>query len=679
MAARDAAVSASLRHPTARTGAGLLVAATLLASWLGVAASPVAVRGANPYAMATVATYTVDPDAGVVDVSVAVTFTNTTPDPAGRYSVFRSVPIPVQDGAQMVAAHDGSGALTAELGGSGSAGGTVATVSLRTPLRYRKVATFTFAYRLADGANPRIRVRGSAIVVPIWSYGTSGSVTVHLPLGFTVATRGATLTAAPAPDATVLSSGPIEDPATWLALLTATRPAAYETVTRSVPLEGGTMDLRVRAWEDDPTWGSEVLNLLADGLPALQAQIGLPYHGVGPMVVTESLPVGGGQLEESAPGAQEIAVSFDASPFTVLHQAAHVWLGSALISDRWIREGIASEAAARAAAQLDYSLPYVPAAEAKSRTASAMPLDAWGKGTGDPASAATDAWAYASAWDLVDRIVIAVGQETLQEVLARVNAGIGAYAPTGTETASTAVGSPLPLDTHRFLDQLEQLSGRDLDALFAAEVFAPAERPDLDLRTAARVDYASLGTTVGDWGIPDTIRGLMEGWHFDEARGAIADAIAWWRQRDGFIAQVRDAGLAAPVRLRDLWRSHGGDATASAELASEAALVGAYRSAAEQIGGAPNPIERLGLLGQPTPTELLATAAGLFADGDLSGAADGISHALSADRDAQAAGVVRLAIILATLAVLAAADTLVRRRRRPRAGQPPGAGTLPPR
>jgi hypothetical protein len=144
------------------------------------------------------------------------------------------------------------------------------------------------------------------------------------------------------------------------------------------------------------------------------------------------------------------------------------------------------------------------------------------------------------------------------------------------------------------------------------------------------------------------------------------------------IKQIRDAGLASPVRLRDLWRSHGGDATARAEVASEAALVAAYGSAVGRIGGAPNPIERLGLLGQPTPTELLASAAGLFADGDLSGAADRISRALSADRDAQAAGVVRLAIILAVLVVLAAAVTLIRRRGRPRAADPLGAGTLRP-
>ncbi len=665
MAARDPAVIAARRAFAARLGAAFLAVPLLVAISMG-AVGPVQVRAAEPYSMATKATYTIDPIAGTVRVSVDVTFTNTTPDPAGRYSLFGSVPIPVQDGAQAVTAHDGTGKLTAVLSGGGGAAGTVATVTLRTPLRYGKVVTFTFAYRLADGVNPRIRVRSSAIVVPIWSFGTSGIVSVHLPSGFSVATRGATLSTEAATVETVLSSGPIKDPGSWLALLTATRAGAYTTVARTVPLEGGTMDLRVRAWDDDPTWGSEILNLLANGLPVLQTQIGLPYSGTGPMLVTESLPAGGGQLAESAPGAQEIAVSFDAAPFTVLHQAAHLWLGTALISDRWIREGVASEAAERAAAQLGYALPFDPAAEAKSRAGAAIPLDTWGNGGGDAASAATDAWAYASTWDLVDRIVIAVGQDDLRQVLARAAAGIGAYAPAGSELTPAAASTPLRLDARRFLDQLEEVSGRDLSALFATGVFGPGEAPELVLRTAARADYAALGTLAGDWGEPDTIRRLMEGWHFDDARSAMAAATAWWKQRDGLIVQVGDAGLAAPTRLRDLWRSDGGDDTARAELTAETALVGAYRAAVDEIGGAPNPIEWLGLLGQPTPTELLATAAGLFADGDLAGAADRISEALSVHRDAQAAGVVRLAIGVAGVAVLAAVATLFQRRRRPR-------------
>ncbi len=654
------------RHRSAtRNSAAFLAVALLIAAARGWVLVPDA-RGAEPYTMKTTATYTVDPAAGTVDVSVAITFTNTTPNPSGRYSLFSTVPVPVQDGTTRLTARDAGGALTAALA-SGS-GGSVATVTLRTPLRYQKTTSFTLAYLLADGANPRIRVRPSAVVVPIWSFGTSGMVSVLLPSGFSVATQGDAMTAASVTDGTVLSSGPIVDPPGWLALLTATRPEAYETVSRSVPLQGGTMDLRVRSWSDDRAWATKTLDLLADGLPALQAQIGLPYAGLGPMVVTESLPAGAEQLAEPTPGAQEIAVSFDAAPFTVLHQAAHIWLGTALIGERWIREGLASEAADRAAQQLGVARLYDPAAQATAHAAAAMPLATWGPRSSDAAGMAFEDWAYAASWDLVNRIVAVVGQEALQQVLLRAQSGIGAYAPTAPGSASaSAIGTPLPLDSQRFLDQLEQVSGRDLGGLFADAVFAAPERAQLALRATARTEYAALRSMASDWGMPDTIRSLMAGWHFDDAQTAMAAATAWWQQRDAFITQVRDAGLATPGRLRDLWRSNGGDEKATAELRAEAALVGAYRSAVADVGGDPNPIQRLGLLGMAAPKELLATAAGLFADGDLTGAADRITRAVAADHDAQAAGVVRLAIILAFVAVAAAAVTLLLRRRRRRA------------
>jgi len=319
----------------------------------------------------------------------------------------------------------------------------------------------------------------------------------------------------------------------------------------------------------------------------------------------------------------------------------------------------------RTAQQLGLARSFDPAEQARANASVAIPLATWGNGAADTADAAVDTWAYAASWDLCNRLVAVVGQDGMQQVLLRVQDGIGAYDPSAPGAATAAGAStPLPLDSRRFLDQLEQVSGRDLDALFGDDVFAAPERDVLATRAAARTDYAALSAAAGDWGVPDTIRSLMAGWHFDEARGAMATASAWLLQRDDFVAQIREAGLAIPARLRDLWRSDGGDTAAAAELRAEVALASAYSGALEDVGDDPNPIERLGLLGAATPQQLLGTAAGLFADGDLTGAADQISRAVTADRDAQATGVVRLAIILAIVAVVAAAATLLWRRRR---------------
>ena len=390
--------------------------------------APAPARAADPYTMRTAATYQVAPARESVSVTVKVTFTNTTPDPAGRYSLFSVVPVAVQDGATEVTAEDATGPLSVTVG-TGSGGGRVASVHLRSALRYEKSAEFTLAYTLADGANPDVRVRSSAVVVPIWGFGTSGTVTVRLPDGFSIATRGEALEERRDGTEVVLTSGPIDDTARWLALLTATRDSGYVTLRRSVALAGGTVDLQVRAWPDDPAWGRATLDLLAGGFPALQTELDLPYAGIGPLVVTESLPSGSGSISESAtPGAQEIAVAYDAPPFTILHQAAHTWLGSALVGERWIREGIASEVAARAARSLGLEVPYDPAQETASRAANALPLDGWGTTDGAGDSAA-DAYAYAASWDVVNRIVLVVGQEGLREALARAAAGTDAYEP----------------------------------------------------------------------------------------------------------------------------------------------------------------------------------------------------------------------------------------------------------
>jgi hypothetical protein len=660
MAARDAPVRPG---PIRRLSPAVVVAAALTLVVLPLGAwSPAGVRAAEPYAMNTKASYRLDPAGGAADVTVSVIFENTTPDPKGRYSLFRTVPVAIQDGASEVSARDASGKLSVSLSGPGP---TVATIRLRAPLRYRKSATFILEYRLADGASPDVRIGPVAVMVPVWSFGTSGSVSVRLPAEYAVTVQGEALLSSAAGTDTVLESGPIADPGSWLALVTAVRSTTYETVRRSIALPGGTLDLRVRAWSDDAGWAASTLDLISTALPKLQEAIGLPYTGVGPVVVTEALPAGTSALSEAVPGAQEIAVAFNATPFTVLHQVAHIWLGAALSGERWIREGLASEFAAVVANDLGYSLPYDPATETEALASASLPLASWGTQTTDAATSATDAYGYAASWDLVHRIATRVGLDGLRLVLQRAASGIGAYQPvTGAGSPPGALASAQPLDSERFLDQLEETSGLDLAPLFADRVFPAAQQGDLDQRTLARAAYASLLAAARGWAAPEPIRTLMERWSFSDADTAMSAAMGWLAGRDTLITAASAAGLSLPDRLEELWRSDAGDAAAQRELQAEQAFVAAYQDARAQVGDAPNPIERLGLLGDALPRDLLARAAGLFAAGDLTGAANEMTHAVTADHDAQASGVVRLALGLAALAVLAAAVALLLRRLR---------------
>ena len=630
-------------------------------------------RAASPYLLRTNAVYRLD--AAAAAVGVTVTFTNTTPDPTGSFSSFGTVPLSLQAGATSVTARDGKGSLRVTLARQTSR--TIASVALRTAVRYRQSAAFTLAYRLADAANPQVRVRSSSLMLPVWGFGTTSAVTVRLPGAYTARVIGGALTSSTEQDQIVLTSGPIRDPPHWSALLVAAKPAEYVSVNRRVPLTGGTVDLWVRSYPDDRAWGAQTLDLAARALPALQKAVGLPYSGVGPLFITESLPSGIGPLAEPVSGAQDIAVGFDATPFTVLHELAHVWIGTDFASERWIREGLASHLAANAARQLEITVPGRATAVATDSDPAAIPLATWSPtGTAGTTSPGTDAWAYPASWAFVDALAASIGEDRLKLVVQRAAQGVSAYDTGPGGSPASAAAAAQPIDSRQFLDQIEevaaepaggsggdQAASRHLEAAFRAQVWPPDEGALIDLREQARTAYGTLLAAAGDWGPPETIRQAMQTWHFGQALTLIDLGRGWLSDRDRFLDSARQAGLSTPDRLVMRWRTDGGAEVSRRELDAEAAFLQAYRAAGNRIGDL-NPIERLGVLGGPEPRAVLTGAAGLYAGGDLDGAAAAIDRAINLDSGAQGAGVVRLAAGIAALSVLAAGFLLGLRRLR---------------
>ena len=70
-----------------RIGAIVALVAIVLAA-TGVPGGPVRPAAAAEYSLDTSAAYDIRPEDGEVGVTVQMTFTNTTPDPEGRFSVF---------------------------------------------------------------------------------------------------------------------------------------------------------------------------------------------------------------------------------------------------------------------------------------------------------------------------------------------------------------------------------------------------------------------------------------------------------------------------------------------------------------------------------------------------------------------------------------------------------------
>lgn len=611
---------------------------------------------AAEYEMKTVASYLVDPAAGEIAVSVAVTFTNTLPDPAGQVSAFTHVDLAIHDGASQVAATDDDGALQVDL--AESDGGQVASVRTRSRVRYNRSVTFTLTYLLADAAAPDLHVRPRVVKFPAWGFGTSSEVSVELPAGFEVRADGDPMVTDQAAAGLRLTSGPIPDPDRWLAVITAVLPPDYATQSASVPLASGTVDLQVRSWNDDPAWGDATLTLLVEALPLLEDVIGLPYPRVGPLVVTEA--AAGAESDGEVPSATaEIQVGFDASPFTLLHQAAHVWISDHLAQDRWIREGLASHYAARIAAALGVELPYDPAQRTADLAADARPLVDWRIGVATGA----DAYGYAAAWALVDRVATAIGDEHLATALGRIVAGISAYDPIHPDVVGTE-GRPYPaVDTRSFLDQLAAAGGTDLADVVGEVALGPDAAAELAQRSAARDAYARLLGQAGDWGAPDPTRAAMTEWRFDDAVAGIEAASAWLVRRDALIAACSDADLVPPARLRDQYVAVGGGADASAELDAEQALVAAYVGMRTRAADTPGPLEAVGRFLATDPKVFLTEAAERFGQGDLQGAAEALDRLELQLNRAPADGAVRLAGVAAVLAIIGLGTGLTLRRR----------------
>ncbi len=627
----------------------------MLAGGLVPHARPSAVRAAE-YTMETVARYDLRPDAGEIAVTVEVTFTNTTPDPDGQFSVFDEVRLAIHDAATQVAATSGDDDLDVAVAIEDDV--NVATVALDADVRFEDSVTFELTYVLPDSDDPQLRVRPSVIVFPAWSFGTSGSVEVIVPEGYEVRVDGDPLTE----EAEALVSGPIEDPSRWLALVTAVQPVEYVSFDAAVPLQGGTADLVIRSFADDEAWGERTLDLVSRALPLLEEELGLPYPRLGQLVLTESVTADSTGFGEDAGSGTEILVAFDQPPFTAIHQVAHVWLSSAFVSDRWLREGLASHVAGRVSSALDVDVPYDPAARVDELAESAFRLDTW------PGDAGPDgeAFGYAASWTFVDELGTLVGDEAIRTTLARVAAGVGPYqsAEIDPEPLPDGVAAPaFPLDTRSLLDHLETITTEDVGPMLAERVLTEEDAALLPRRAEAREAFDGLVEAADGWGAPDPIREAMTGWDFDAALEQIEPAEAWLQERDALLHEMQSVGLSAPDRLQQQWRSYGGGSEAVTELEAEAALVDAYASTAASVSGERTFLERIGLIGGPDPAVELGMANGRFADGDLTGALEATNEAQRILSAAETGGIVRIAsVALVAVLLLVAAVVLVRRR-----------------
>ena len=320
-----------------------------------------------------------------------------------------------------------------------------------------------------------------------------------------------------------------------------------------------------------------------------------------------------------------------------------------IYAERWLSEGFAQFIAEEVAAALPEGLVQSRPA-AREQAAVDLRLEEWGSVSSLIGAEETERERESAGYDLSARFLYQLRVEVGDDALKSANAALAA-----------AGGS---VDTERYLDVLEETSGKRLDGLFAQWVFPDIFKDTLDLRRQTRDRLAELSRRATEVGlsedIPNSIRTSIEAWQFHEALAALDAADrklgeydSLKRALDVLTQRAESAGLELPAVIADeieKWEFPG----ARLMFAEAVRAVEAYVEAEARIDEPRNVWERFGLLAKD-PGKDVRKAAQAFAAGDFESAKD---HADSAREsvidDASGTAFRRLLVLALILALMAA-------------------------
>ncbi len=645
---------------------GLAVALSLALGSAGLTAPPA--HAATPIlTMVTSATYDVIPDEQRVAVTVEITATSRRRDTATRkYTIDQAylVVLPTASNLRLTG-ESGKPAVTVS---SRSAAGTVVLLRFGTALASGKSLNLTLTFDVEDpgGATDRaLRISPSLVAFTAWAFGTDdvagSTVRVRLPAGYAAAIgRGPLSGPTTDPDGHLLfESDALATPATFVADVTADRPGVLLDERVSITVEGEPLTLLVRSWPDDPEWRARVGEVLAAGLPALGAAIGLAWPSAAELEVRETIARAGdvASADDGAgafePTSSRLDIPYTADPSAIVHGAAHGWFNAQLVADRWIAEGFAGLYAAQAGAAIGVEV--TPIAMTPDALAEAVPLNAWVVG------GSQDLFGHAAAMALANAIRELAGDEALRQVWRDAAAGIGAYQPEPPSGAGSDAGpedgSP-PLDWRSLLDLLEAGpagSTGSFEKLWRQWVVRPADAALLDVRSGARVLYEEAVKASAPWVLPRSIRDAVRAWSFELATDELNQATEILELRREIEVAAAAVGLEPPDALRRQFEGTDGLQTAAAEAVTERAVIGAFEEVLAARPVDPDLMTQAGLIGvDPEPD--IAAARLAFARGDLDETARLAASARAIWDDAPAIGRGRLvsgaAIAIAALLLL---------------------------
>jgi hypothetical protein len=598
--------------------------------------------------------YHVRPDLGPVRVAWDVTLQNNDPatssgSDGGTVYFYENLSVPVLKGASAISAVSSSGTpLAVTLGEPGRSPAIGAVVSFESAVFYGESYSFRLEYELSHVRDQSLLVTPTYVYLPVIVGGDESTVTVDTPSG-----SGWSVSVEPgecAQDgATFSCSG--DDASFLAALVEVSRPDALTTIAFEAPMQGQTVDVQLSYFQGEEATAEHLKNLIIEGLPQIESLFGFAY----PASPAIEIGQGGRQVVlgyegltscDPAPHCR-VVVSPVADDVTVLHELVHLWSG--VHGKRWLSEGFAQLIAEEAAAALPAGLvqSYPPEREPASV---ALPLDEWGDVSSLIGAEDSEIEAENSGYDRSLQFLHLLRTELGSEVLRQVNAALAA--------------EDAPADSRRFLDLVEEKSGKHVDDLFGQWVFPSSLSPSLAKRREARDRLDGLAQLAADEGmpqeLPQAIRADVAAWKFDAALSALTEAESRLGEFNEIKAELalltsdaEAAGLALPASIADALRrwEFGGARLLFAEAKS---ALDAYTAARERVEAPRDVWQRFGLIGSD-PDGDLARASDAFAAGEFRTSLDRSNEAATTVVDASESALRRLLLIGLAMGVFASA------------------------
>ena len=679
-----------------RNGLAVLRRRRRFVSALGIAlvlaafVSPIPAIAAEPHSRTT-STFQLDPDQGVVHVTIVLTVSNdransTRTYPCTNYYIYPDGSRePFQDtctettfyyndrldavvdpnGTNFAATTtDGAAHVSVKSGGEGFL--SVATVTFPRVLVGGSRST-TLTYDLPGGA-PRSaavtragRAYARFCAFPGGAYlGAPESFTIVIPSRFAVTQyAGETLSRSATDDqiSLVMAASPRPEGNVWRGgCVEAIDDTAFATATYA---SSSGVDLTLKGWPEDAEWLSTVGGTVGGAIDDLEALIGVPPRTTSieiHEVVAEAL----GGYAGDADAIGNIRLSEAAlDPTVAAHELAHAWFNRAFTHERWLLEGYA-EWAAREVAAID------SCTQVSGSSAAPLNIDTWKYLPPVPTAADSAAVLaeYAAACSVVTDVAHRVGNDGMRAIY---KAFVGSEIPYVNGDAAEVLPERA-LGWRRWLDVVDEraLVGRydDLDWLQneLESVGATARAAELEDRSRARQAYHHLLGETGPWRPPLAIRDPMTAWSFPAATKAM-DAAS-----EVHALRLEAAGLVAGLADSDAIQMLYEGSTTQSDLDAALDAAEAERDAAREVAAAlvaataeRSFVQTIGLLGSDLAADT-TEAVSVLVGTDYGAAKAAAQQVVLAVANAESAGAVRLLVAIGLILLVVVALFVIRRR-----------------